>query len=60
MASHLRDLTRMNPPTFYGPNVEEDSQEFIHEDYKILFALGLNTSEKAELSTYKLKDVAKT
>ena len=24
MASHLRDFTGMNPPTFYGSNVDED------------------------------------
>ena len=26
MASHVRDFTRMNPPTFYGSKVEEDPQ----------------------------------
>ncbi|TMW95908.1 hypothetical protein EJD97_008191 [Solanum chilense] len=29
MASCLKDFTRMNPPTFYGSKVEEDSQKFI-------------------------------
>ena len=48
----------MNPPTFYGSKVEEDSQEFIHGIKKILYFMGLSTSEKAELATYKLKDVA--
>ncbi|TMW86704.1 hypothetical protein EJD97_020980 [Solanum chilense] len=33
-------------------------QEFIDEVYKILLAMGLSTSEKAELATYQLKDVA--
>ena len=60
MASHLRDFTRMNPPTFYGSKVEEDPQEFIDEIYKILYAMGLTTSEKAKLATYQLKDVAQT
>ncbi|TMX02592.1 hypothetical protein EJD97_020914 [Solanum chilense] len=27
MDSHLRDFTRMNPPTFYGSKVDEDSQK---------------------------------
>ncbi|XP_069145902.1 uncharacterized protein [Solanum lycopersicum] len=58
MASCLRDFTRMNPPNFYGSKVEEDSQEFIGEIYKILYAIRLSTSEKAELDTYQLKDVA--
>ena len=59
MDSHLRDFTRMNPPTFYGSKVEEDLQEFVDEVDKILFAMGLNTSEMAELATYQLKDVTK-
>ncbi|TMX03215.1 hypothetical protein EJD97_017548, partial [Solanum chilense] len=60
MASRLREFTRVNPPTFCGSKVEEDPQEFIDEVYKILYAMGLTTSEKAELSTYQLKDVAQT
>ena len=47
----------MNPPTFYGSKIEEEPQEFIDEVYKILFAMGLPTSEKAELPTYQLKNV---
>ncbi|XP_015075375.1 uncharacterized protein LOC107019373 [Solanum pennellii] len=49
MASRLRDFTRMNPPTFYGSKVDEDLQEFIDEVYKILYAMGVSTSEKAEM-----------
>ncbi|TMW85548.1 hypothetical protein EJD97_022970 [Solanum chilense] len=60
MVSRLRDFTRMNPPTLYRSKVDEDPQEFIDETYKILYAMGLTTSEKAELATYKLKDVAQT
>ena len=48
----------MNPHTFYMSKVEEDPQEFINVVYKILFAMGLSTSEKAKLVTYQLKDVA--
>ena len=58
MASCLRDVTRMNPPTFCGSKVEEDPQEFIYKIYKILYDMGLSTSEKAELATYNFKDVA--
>lgn len=47
----------MNPPTFYGSKVEEDTQEFIDEIYEILLAMGFSTSEKADLTTYQLKDV---
>ena len=61
MASHLRELPWMNPPhTFYRSKIEEDSQEFIDEVNKILFAIGLSKSEKAELTTDKLKDVSQT
>ena len=48
----------MNPPTFYGSKVEEDPHEFIDEIYKILYAMRSSNSEKAELATYQLKDVA--
>ena len=57
ISSRLMDFTRMNPPTFYGSKVEEDPQEFIDNVYKILYAMGLSTSEKTDLSTYELKDV---
>ena len=60
MASRLRDFTWMNAPTFYESKVDEDPQEFIDEVYKILLAIGLSTSEKAELATNQLKDVAQT
>ena len=58
MAFRLRDFTRMNPPTFYGSMFDEEPQKFIDEVSKILLAMGLCTSEKAELATYQLKDVA--
>ena len=60
MASRLRDLARMNPPTFYESKVEENPKEFIDEVFKILLAMGLSNSEKTELATYQLKDVAQT
>lgn len=60
MASRLRDFTMMNPRNFYGSNVEEDPQEFIDETDKTLYAIEYTTSEKAELSTYQLKDITQT
>ena len=50
----------MNPPTFYGSRVDKDPQEFIDETYTILYVIGLTTSEKVNLATYQLKDVAQT
>ena len=60
MASRLRDFTRMNPPTFYGSKVDEEPQEFINEVYNILYTMGMSSSEKAELASYQLKDMAQT
>ena len=60
MADRLRDFTRMNPPIFTGDTTSEDSQEFIDEVHKILVAMGTIDIEKAELASYKLKDVAQT
>ena len=60
MASRLRDFTWMNPPTFYGSRVDEYPQEFIDDVWNILFSMGLSTSEKAEIDTNHVKDVAKT
>ena len=58
MASRLRNFIRMNPPTVYESKVDKDPQEFIDEFYKTLLSMCLSTSEKAELATYQLKDVA--
>ena len=58
MASCLRVLSLMNPLTFYGSKVDEEPQELISEVSKIVMAMGLSTSDKAELATRQLKDVA--
>ena len=60
MASHLRGFSRMNSTTFYGSKVDEDPHEFIDEVYKILYDMGLSSSEKAELATHNLKNVSHT
>ena len=60
MASHLRDFTRMNRPMFFGSKDNEYPQDFLDEDYKILFDMGVTTSENVELVAYQLKDVEKT
>ena len=54
------DLTRINPPTFYGSKVEDDPHDLIDVVYKILYAIGLTTSKKDELATYQLKGVSQT
>ena len=60
MASRFRDFTRMNPPIFYGSKVDEDPQEFLDEVYKVLYVIRVTSSEKPELASYQLKDVAQT
>ncbi|WMV08472.1 hypothetical protein MTR67_001857, partial [Solanum verrucosum] len=47
-ASRIREFTRMNPPEFHGSKVEEDSQEFIDEIYKVVMIMGVTPVEKAE------------
>lgn len=59
MASRLRDISRMNPPIFFGSMVNEDPQEYLDDVYKILYAMGVKSNKKAELAAYNLKDVAK-
>ena len=49
----------VNPPTFYRSKVYEDLEEFIDDVYKLIYAMGVSSIEKAELATYKTKDVLK-
>ena len=60
MVSRLRDFSQINPLTFYGSKVDEDPQEFLYEVYKVLYAMGVTSSEKDELASYQLKNVAQT
>ena len=54
IASRIRAFTSTNPPTFYNYKVEEDPQWFIDEVFKVLYAMGVSSQEKAELAAYKL------
>ena len=51
MASRLRYFTQMSSPTFYGSKVEEETQEFINEVYKIVLDIGFSVSEKDDFVT---------
>ena len=46
-ASRIRDFIRMNSLTLFGSKVEEDSQGFIDEVFKVLHAMGVSSQEKA-------------
>ena len=60
MADRLRDITKMNPPSFKGSKTLEDTQDFVDEVHKIFVAMGATDTEKAELTSYQLKDGAQT
>ena len=49
---------RMNPPTFHGTKVYEDPIGFIDKVFKVVYALDMTLTEKADLGAYQLKDVA--
>ena len=49
---------RMNPPTFHGTKVDEDPQGFIDEVFKVVDVMDVTPTQKAKLTTYKLKDVS--
>ena len=40
--------------------VEQDPQEFLDEAYKVLYFMGVSSSDKVELALYQLKDVTQT
>ena len=45
---------------FFASRSDEDPQDFLDEVYKILYAMGVTSIEKAELAAYQLKDVSQT
>ena len=58
ITSRLRDFVRINSPIFFGSKVGEDPQEFHDGVYKVLSAMGVKSTEKAELALYQLRDVS--
>lgn len=50
MDLRLRDFTRMNLLMFLGSKVNEDPQDFLHEVYKILFAMGVSLNDMDKTS----------
>ncbi|XP_069152694.1 uncharacterized protein [Solanum lycopersicum] len=60
MVDRLRDFTRMNPLIFTGSKTSDDPQVFVDEVYKIMVDMEATNTEKIELVSYKLKDVAQT
>ena len=56
--SRIWDFMRMNPRTFHGNKVDEDTQGFIHEVFNVVDAMDVPFREKVKRATYQLKDVA--
>lgn len=48
----VREFLRMKPQDFYGSKVEEYTQCFIYEVYKVLAIMWLTSIEKEELVAY--------
>ncbi|WMV45953.1 hypothetical protein MTR67_039338 [Solanum verrucosum] len=57
IALRVREFLRLNPLEFHGSKVEEYSQGFIDEVYKVAAILGLTMVEKVELAAYQLRDI---
>ena len=49
---------RIITPIFINSKVGEYPQEFLHEVYKIVHAMGVTSREKDKLSSYHFEDVA--
>ena len=60
IADRLTDFTRMNPPIFTWSKTSEDLPNFVDEVHKILVAIEATNIEKADLNSFKLKDVARS
>ena len=41
--SRIKDVTRMNPPIFFGSKVEVDPQFYIDEEFNVLDAMGVSS-----------------
>ena len=60
MASRLRDYTRISPHMYFGSRSNEDPQDLLDEVYKIIYTMGVTSTEKDELAAHQLKDLAQT
>nr|AAT39945.1 Putative polyprotein, identical [Solanum demissum] len=57
--SRIRELLRMNPPSFTGSSVTEDPENFIEELKRVFDVMHVAESERVELAAYQLKGVAR-
>ena len=57
--SRIRELLRMNPPSFSGSSISENPENFIEELKRIFDVMHVAESERVELAAYQLKGVAR-
>ena len=57
--SRIRELLRMNPPSFSGSSISENTENFIEELKRIFDVMHVAESERVELAAYQLKGVAR-
>ena len=57
-ATRVREILRMNPLDLYGSKVCENPNGFTDEVYKVITIMGVSSIEKAELTSYQLKEVS--
>jgi len=57
--SRIRELLRMNPPSFSGSSISENLENFIEELKRIFDVMHVAESERVELAAYQLKGVAR-
>ncbi|KAH0679031.1 hypothetical protein KY284_020116 [Solanum tuberosum] len=58
--SRIREFLGMNPPCFMGSSTTEDPENFIEELKNIFDMMHMTDTERVELATYQLNDVART
>ncbi|KAH0729719.1 hypothetical protein KY290_000849 [Solanum tuberosum] len=58
--SRIRELLRMNPPSFTGSSTAEDPENFIEELKKVFDVIHVTDTVRVELATYQMKNVART
>lgn len=58
--SRIREFLRMNSPSFTGLSTIEDPEKFIRELNKVFKVMHVNDTQRVELYSYQLKDIART
>ncbi|KAH0728063.1 hypothetical protein KY284_003928 [Solanum tuberosum] len=58
--SRIREVLRMNPPSFTGSSTTEDPENFIEELKKVFEVMHVYDTVRVELVAYQMKNVART